>query len=32
MRFVEESPKELIDEMVESKEISKRGDKWAMGW
>jgi len=32
MRFIAESPKELIDEMVETKEISKRGSQWAMGW
>jgi hypothetical protein len=32
MRFIEESPKELIDEMVKTKEVSKRSGKWAMGW
>jgi alpha-L-rhamnosidase len=32
MNFIDESPEEVIDEMVKTKEVSKRGDKWAMGW
>ena len=32
MRFIQESPKELIDEMVATQELSKRGKQWAMGW
>jgi len=31
-RFVQEVSKATLNEMIESGEVTKRGDKWSMGW